>query len=808
MKANKVVVLAMLSVALAACGGSSGSGNSTNTPDNSSGNNTGGNNDGGNTGGNNDGGNTGGTTTPTVNLAINIAPTSAQFWDVTFNMPFMDADENSIGAGNAMWNQNSASSSSQNPILSSTTLTAGQVIEYYFNLTASGHGADLTCFTTDTKDTSGETYRYSRTLTAGVNTINVDCQWRTSLPITINGLPAGQEVELTLGYTERVDSDSFGVQRNIVHTFTGTGSVINGEYYADPYQSPWALRTDAAQNAGQKILGGPITASVSTDSDAFSCNTDATYTLTNATGRSSLVIDCEQTKYILSTRAKAFDVNYSWTPSADQKMGSSLAMSVDGNWMVAGIKDTGNPNLKPTINTTVYLFKRNDNNWEAFAPLTRSNVSHSNSGFGESVAIAVKADGFPLIAVGVPSSDQGNLALFESGQVLLFNFYGSNSYDVEPFEISASFSHQRSYFGSSIALSADGKYLAVGSPEDALDFSGTSVTTYANAAAHVWPNSTTATKAGAVYVFQLFDTGAIASNSSRQIGLIKPNGDVVGAAHFGASVAFNHDATYLLVGAPGDRTPISGTNTVMPLVAGATPASGTPVATEVGAASLFSRDTSTNAWTERAYIKPQISGTEPNRFGNLVALSNVGGWLNLAIGEENARFSLTNTTSTVGRVVVYRTENTLGNGTDLFNLNPIWQLVGGNYALSSIALAQNAQKLAVGQINPAGSGASSESGRVTVTTLAENMFGQPIFDTSTQRTVLRPTLSGNSTNGTSPESNLGQFGAGVALSGDGSRLAVGANTESCAMAFPPTINPITCGTWSDNSETGSVYLFD
>ena len=155
-------------------------------------------------------------------------------------------------------------------------------------------------------------------------------------------------------------------------------------------------------------------------------------------------------------------------------------------------------------------------------------------------------------------------------------------------------------FGSSVALSGDGIYMAVGAPAEASD----SISVQGIEDDNMLP------EAGAVYIFTKLGNSWIqqayikASNNA-----VGPNADgTTSGDQFGGSVALNFDGSILAVGAVlEDSDNIDNPQDDM--------------AVDSGAVFVYQREAT--EWTEQAYIKPNHIGPGDN-FGKQVALDNVG----------------------------------------------------------------------------------------------------------------------------------------------------------------------------------------
>ena len=162
-------------------------------------------------------------------------------------------------------------------------------------------------------------------------------------------------------------------------------------------------------------------------------------------------------------------------------------------------------------------------------------------------------------------------------------------------------------FGFSVALSHDGRTLAIGSPNESSEFIAS---TYDGA-------NNDASNSGAVYVFILTNTGWV------EQALIKATGGEIDDS-FGKSVSLSADGHTLAVGATGEDSDAQGIN-------------GDRMnndASVSGAAYVYTRNM--NSWSEQAYIKASNSDLN-DLFGHSISLSDDGHTLAVsAMREESA----------------------------------------------------------------------------------------------------------------------------------------------------------------------------
>jgi hypothetical protein len=402
-------------------------------------------------------------------------------------------------------------------------------------------------------------------------------------------------------------------------------------------------------------------------------------------------------------------------------------------------------------------------------------VKASSSGAGDSLgaSVALSADGSTL-AVGAPgessnatgiNGNQASNSAMDSGAVYVFARAGTTW--VQEAYVKASNTEAGDYFGARVALSADGNTLAVGARGE--DSNATGVN--GNQA------DTSADSAGAVYVFGRMGTTwtqqayVKASNTRRQL-------------YFGGSVALNADGNTLAVGATADNSNATGIN-------------GNQVDTSApGAGAVFVFVRTGTTWTQQAYVKASNTGAS-DLFGESVALSGDGN--SLAVGAEQEQSNATgvngsqsnNSVRRAGAVYVFTRAGTTWSQqayVKAFNTAPDAGFGG------SVALSADGSTLAVAA-RYEGSNATGIDGNQADTSAygagAVYVFAR-VGATWAQQAYVKASNTG-----------AGDFfGSAVALSADGSALAVGAYGEESSAAG---LN----GNQGDNSASGAgaVYVF-
>jgi hypothetical protein len=298
-------------------------------------------------------------------------------------------------------------------------------------------------------------------------------------------------------------------------------------------------------------------------------------------------------------------------------------------------------------------------------------------------------------------------------------------------------------FGTSIALSGDAHTLAVGAPGE--DSEGTGIDDDEQ-------EDNSSADAGAVYLF------------TRQMGTwtqtayVKASNTDEGD-HFGQTVALNQDGSTLAVGAPEEASNATGIDDD----------DGNDSAEGSGAVYVYVRDDV--AWEQRAYVKA-FNTDELDHFGDSLALSDDG--MTLAVGAPDESSSAAgidgdqsdNSLAHAGAIYVYgQADGVWTQQTYVKPSNP-----GGDFLFGySVALDEDGTTLAVGALEEA-SNATGIDGDQTDSSLPQ--AGAVYVFTRDQSIWMQAAYVKASNTGA-----FDWFGSSVALSDDGSLLAIGAYKE-------------------------------
>jgi Calx-beta domain-containing protein/FG-GAP repeat protein len=439
---------------------------------------------------------------------------------------------------------------------------------------------------------------------------------------------------------------------------------------------------------------------------------------------------------------------------------------------------------------------------------------YGGAAFGS--AVAFSADGNTL-AVGaiyeesgatgvngnqVSDCSNGTNCVDGSGAVYVFARATDGSWSQQAY-IKASRANIYATFGEALALSADGNTLAVGASGESSASKGVDGAQGYNCSS---PATNCSTSSGAVYVFTRGADGMWAQQS-----YIKAS-NTADYARFGSAVALSADGNLLVAGARYESSAVSNSNGTAVSDCGQP----TPVNCDSssGAAYVFAR--SQNAWTQQAFIKaPYTNGSSsyPLTLGSSLALSADGLILALgAPGESSASAGIggprtndcgattpSNCRRDSGAAFVFTKSGSSWNLNSFIKASNPSEFV--NFG-QSIALSADGAVMAIGdpyeESGAVGVGGNPvndcdaavpvtcepDSGAVYVFTQAAGAWAQDAYiKASNARSYM-------------------EFGSTLALSGDGSTLAVASTYEASAAR----------GLGGDQADVsmpdaGAVYVF-
>lgn len=406
-------------------------------------------------------------------------------------------------------------------------------------------------------------------------------------------------------------------------------------------------------------------------------------------------------------------------------------------------------------------------NLAAAAGYVKASNTRAGDGFGGGIALS--ADGRTL-AVGAPGEDSaatgvnGNQADGSaSGSGAVYVFVRSGATWFQQAYVKASNAGTDDGFGQSVALAADGNTLAVGAPGErssavGVDGNQADDSAFASGAAYVF------TRSGSAWSQQAY---LKASNSGTE-------------DRFGESVALAADGNTLAVGAPLEDSSATGIDGD----------AADDTLTNAGAVYVFAR--AGGAWAQQAYVKASNTGLV-DMFGTSVAIAADGS--TLAVGAPQEYSSATgvdgnqadNSANFSGAVYVFiRSGGAWAQQAYVKASNT----GAGDFFGQALALAADGNTLAVTAFREDSNGIGGQADDAATSSGAAYVFSRNGSAWSQQAYVKAPIVRGGDA-----------FGTSVALSGDGSALAIG--------LYDPSGSTGIGGSQLDSSAAaaGAVHLF-
>lgn len=349
-------------------------------------------------------------------------------------------------------------------------------------------------------------------------------------------------------------------------------------------------------------------------------------------------------------------------------------------------------------------------------------------------AVALSADGNTL-AVGMSSG--GDATHPYSGVVYAYTRSGTGW--SEPVVLTASNAENFDRFGEEIAISADGNTMVIGAPSEA--------------SGNADPADNSVYSAGAAYVF------VRASGTWSQAAYLKPEAPIDSYEYFGSNVAISPDGSTVAVGRPYRTVPASAMS-------------------YTGAAYIFTRSDAT--WDRIGPIVAPVP-EEFSFFGQSVALSDQGS--TLVIGQPGA------TAAGLDGAGIFHQYSRSGNSWNLLRSVPAATAVASASFGGSASLSHDGTVLIVGAtyenlVDP-----------VTTDPLVWDAGAVYVFSLSTAAATQVARLMASN------PGDYDYFGSRVAVSGDGRTFAVGVADEDGGSAG--------AGGTSDESlrDSGAAYVF-
>ena len=561
--------------------------------------------------------------------------------------------------------------------------------------------------------------------------------------------------------------------------------------------------------------------------------------LTEACDDSDICTSVDGNQRTLEQSDSVLATGYFKAPNADagDNFGMALALSVDGATLAvgapsedsasAGVFAPGGMGYQAALNSgaasnsgAVYVYRRPDADglWtlEAFVKAPKAGA---NDKFG--TALALSRDGTTL-AVGAPQEDSASAGVFVPGgtdyQAALNSGGASNSgavtvyrrpdadglWTLEAF-VKAPKADANDKFGTALALSTDGTTLAVGAPSE--NGASDGVFTPGGMGYQAALDNNGSIDSGAVTVYRRSDSvwSIKAFVKAPRTG----TGD-----WFGSALALSGDGAALVVGARREDSASSGV--FVPGGTGYQTALNSGGGSGSGAVTVYRR--SESEWSVEAFIKAPKAGAD-DKFGTALALSADGAALVVgALYEDSAPAGVfvpggtgyqtaleSGGAADSGAVTVYRRSDS-GWSVEAFFKAP--KTGASDWFGSALALSADGTALAVGAPQEdsafAGVFAPGDAGYQTALDNNGARFGGGAY------IYLRPPGSDTWTTGNFVKASNARegrkFGSALALSGDGTTLAVSTPLDGGSARSQP-IGGGSSNTQSPVTNAGAAYLY-
>jgi hypothetical protein len=478
--------------------------------------------------------------------------------------------------------------------------------------------------------------------------------------------------------------------------------------------------------------------------------------------------------YVKASNTNAVD-HFGWSVAVSGD-GSTLAVGAPGEDSAAtGIDGNQNDNSAASAGA-VYVFTRTAAGvWSQQAYVKASNTDTGDQ-FGHAVALSGDGNTLAVGAISEASASTGiggiqnNNSAIIAGAVYVFTRTAAGVWSQQAY-VKASNTDAGDRFGRAVALAADGSALVVGAPLE--DSAATGIGGN--------QNDNSAASAGAVYVFTRTAAGVWSQQAYVKASNTGPGNE------FGDSVALSADGSTLAVGAIGEPSAATGINGDQ----------NDSSAASAGAAYVFTR-ADNGAWSQQAYLKASNTNAG-DRFGSSVALSGDGNSLAVGgTGEASAATGINgnqndNSAASAGAVYVF-TRTAAGVWSQQAYVKASNTDAGDQFG-HAVTLSVDGNTLAVGAFGEASA----------ATGIGGNENDNSVGGSGAAYVFIRTAVGAWSQQAYVKASNTGTsdlFGVSVALSGDGSTLAVGAFFEDSAATGIG-------GDQNDNSagDAGAVYLY-
>jgi hypothetical protein len=338
------------------------------------------------------------------------------------------------------------------------------------------------------------------------------------------------------------------------------------------------FHSDLSSSLSEITVAQTLTASDGESGDSFGTSVaisgDGSYALIGAPkwdGPDNTIFE-EGAAYVFSYNGSSWVENTILEPSTPllltNQFGTSVDISDNGSYIAVGAPGQDTTPDSGENHGAVYVFSASGSSWTHSQTLIASDYGPLDE-MGASISIS--GDGSYIVS-GARRWDSASPTIQENGAVYVFSHNGSSW--VEQQKITPSTEGFGYFFGTSVSVSKNGSYIAVGSPRHSNYFNTT----------------------GAVFIFSRSGSSWV---EEQQLGLYDTSWQANDSA--GQSVSMSADGSHVIVGAPGWDSPNSGQ----------------------GSAIIFSHNGS--SWVEKQRLTAS-NGAQNDSFGSSVCISDSGSY--------------------------------------------------------------------------------------------------------------------------------------------------------------------------------------
>lgn len=430
-------------------------------------------------------------------------------------------------------------------------------------------------------------FGYQIALSADGNTLAVSAINEDSVSVGVNCDPHNinysSSASNSQGYVSRTLSTNIGA----VYMYKRTNAQWTQQAYIKPLFAYYFDNSNISFGYSLALSGDGKTLAVGTAVE----NTYASGIASGTTNSSSsTAFTCINFSSSSSTSSTSSSSSSSSTSSSSSSSTSSTSSSIPGG----------------TNSGAVYVYKLKDNGWIEDAYVKASDAGVDDF-FGASIALSQDGNLMAVGATGEDSKDstaKDDVVTIDSVDYTLDNggvyiFTRSSDKWVEQTKLKPSYIQWKQEFGASLALSADGTTLAVGTPGDWTKTGGINP----NGATYD-PKETSVYGSGATYIFTKSGT------TWAQEAYLKA-AVVTAGYQFGSAVSLSGNGNVLAVGTWLESSQATGINGDAQDAA----------ATNAGATYVFTRTGTT--WVQKSYVKAPNTNAQ-DRFGHALKLDDTG----------------------------------------------------------------------------------------------------------------------------------------------------------------------------------------